>query len=152
MKVKLLKPLKTSKRLMPRGEVVDLPKEQAESYLDRNLAVKPNVDLEDELPPTANAPEPESPAADDEHADDEQVEKPGGDAGDDTADESTDSGEGEASDQLLDEGGTALPPWEFKLTPIEYVDRQPADAPNTELANKYIRAGHGKYKAKQEEE
>jgi hypothetical protein len=123
MKVKLLKPLKTSERLIPRGEVVDLPKAQAESYLARNLAVPPGVDVDEESPPTPNAPEappPEEPA---------EVEP--------------------EPDPPLDKGGTPLPVWELKYSPIEYVDRFDADAPNTELAQKYIRAKHGDYKPKE---
>ncbi len=116
MKVKLKKALKHGQGILSeRGEIVDLPEEQAKDYIARNLAVLPGAELDEQTPAA-----PAAPPADD------------GDA---------------ETEPLLDKDGEPLPPWTMKLTPIAYVNRFDSDAPNTELANQYIKAGHGDYKA-----
>ena len=114
-KVKLTKTLKMDGKEFPRGTIVDLPKEQAESYLARHLAVKPDADLPGEDPVTTDV----------------------------TTQPSHSEGDGPPKDKE----GNELPPWTLKKTPIQYVDAFKHDAPNSDLANQYIDAGHGNFKA-----
>lgn len=76
--------------------------------------------------------------------------RPGAELDDDSPERAPDlttqpsESDGEA---LVDAAGNTLPPWALKITPIEYIDRFDSDAPNTELAHTYIKAGHGEYAA-----